>query len=437
MHELLRKMKFDRFYWILLRRSFIFFLCIPINTSFGLTSFNTLLEESLTDPSPFSFRQFSNSFSENDFTIQKSSEFPFKISILPGSLQWVRIQSFDAPRVTLQIQLKPNQRGTFILGSLKIPLLSTTFNKVLMPLLNDPGKPYYIELIENEDPKTLKKYEILLKSSKKFILNLDHSCNPYQIRLQNQPNAGFLSLSCELILNKENNKDSPLLKLNVLSETSFQTFLLSHFQNEAILSNDSASNHTALKIVARVSEKFKPFQLSLGVGPYKFNAYDANGSKENTIIYPTLYASYFLKDSLRFVSFIAVAPTPMGHADIGGYAWVQQFKTLADRVSLQLLLGVRTLIFKDSQSKLFYRMSLPQGVELLWKDFLLPQYNASAGAFFSPPSDEKSYTNIWIRYGTRSLFVEFNYLHWKETVYLNETFSTQCTGLSVGFPLFK
>jgi hypothetical protein len=58
------------------------------------------------------------------------------------------------------------------------------------------------------------------------------------------------------------------------------------------------------------------------------------------------------------------------------------------------------------------------------------------GAFLDPDLFDRSYYNVWLRWGLPQLFGELNYIHWKQPHSTGVTSSTS-VGISFGMPIAR
>jgi hypothetical protein len=140
-----------------------------------------------------------------------------------------------------------------------------------------------------------------------------------------------------------------------------------------------------------------------------------------------------MTETVRAVAFNATAIHSSFFTDQGFYLLIEQFRVLDQRFSLNLLLGAHAIAFAREKN-VYARFGAPQGVEMVYRDFISRYYNLSMGGFVYPPIQGKSYYNLWLRWGTRGLFGEINYLAWREP-FGSESLTTSSVGISLGFPL--
>jgi hypothetical protein len=176
--------------------------------------------------------------------------------------------------------------------------------------------------------------------------------------------------------------------------------------------------------------------LGVGIGPYTYT-FDSPGASVNTIApVVTLYGSYFVLETVRLAAFNATVINSVLNTDTGFYVIYESLKTLDRRISVNLMLGGHTLGYRTSGENKF-SLSAPQGFELVFRDAGLKGHNIFAGAFLYPPIQGKSYYNVWIRWGTSSLFGELNYISWQEKFTEDNRVFSRSLGISFGVPLAR
>jgi hypothetical protein len=387
--------------------------------------FRTLLTETV----PFSFNQWSSSLKSSDLSVVQSTTGSVKnlqIEIIPDSIQWVRVNRLTLPRVKIRVS-SPYEKE----GSLSGFGHSYTLEK----------KGLYLEIPAVSHADAAYEWTIpgvgtgkfWVKITRGFSKSIDSNCQSIRLEHGKLPETGFLSIGCTRVLTRSSQGTVPFYEVEVVSSLdesgrSYRSTQLNAF-NPSLEVGD-------LKIQSTVPNRFRFFSVGAGIGPYLYSVSESGLTERNWIPIPTLYASYFLRDSLRIVSFGSVAPHRKGNADIGLYSWIEQFRGIDDHLSVILLIGARSLVFR-TDGVLHTRFTIPQGLELIWREFLIPRYSLHVGGFLYPKNDGRSYTNTWIRFGKSSVFGEVNYIHWRENLSNDRSVDNKSVGLSIGFPLFQ
>lgn len=356
--------------------------------------FEKLVEKTLREPNPFSFISL-NPFvdlSEQDF------ELPFQDATwIPGSFQWVRVG---------------NGRDE---AGILIP--RARYRK--------DGKEVQAALTLVDNPLSLKfRPRAELKTRSYF----DSSCSPFRLQLNEAKlSKSWVMITCHPINNEVENGTKTALLATVLWENDSKGRL-----TQILLDADSPKHRftgesgDSFELEAKVAPRFKHLGVSLGVGPYS--------NRDVLKPFVTVYASYFLNDAFKVVSFGAFPIRPGAEIDWGGYMVMEQFRGFDERISLNLLLGAHLLSYVPAGQSRANAFSGPQGIEMTFRDFLFSRMNLFMGGFFYPKINGRSYVNSWIRYGTSQYFIELNYIDWQEP---EPYFRSKSAGLSVGFPLFR
>ena len=175
--------------------------------------------------------------------------------------------------------------------------------------------------------------------------------------------------------------------------------------------------------------------IGAGLGPYAYTVETSDASVHTYAPILTLYASYFLSETFRLVAFDATSLHGQFLTDFGMYTSSEYFRILDRRVSINLMLGGHAAVFKAGGTTNF-KMSLPQGFEILFRDFGAPGYNLGMGSFLYPTISDTSYYNVWLRWGTRGYFAEFNYIELGEPLGTKNYYS-RSLGVTFGLPLFR
>jgi len=175
--------------------------------------------------------------------------------------------------------------------------------------------------------------------------------------------------------------------------------------------------------------------VGAGVGPYHYLLRDGQRKADVVIPLVTLYAGYTFTPDVRIVYFNATAIHRRGYADNGLYLWIEQARMADDRLSFNLLLGANALMYSH-RDKIEWRLTAPQGFELVYRDMFMRNRSGMLGAFLYPDLFDRSYYNVWLRWGSPQLFGELNYIHWKQPHATGVTSSTS-VGISFGMPIAR
>ncbi len=375
-------------------------------------------------------------FAPNDLTLEN---YEIKTDLhyewIANSLEWTRVDH-ELPVARAQVKLFLIEPGVV---SYRGQLFSSHEKEVIVPivLLEEPGNE--IKVINSGT-----KLPIRFKSTNAFVkrATLDPSCSSFAVSLDEvKLDASWAVVHCHAVHTQEEAGHDLRVELKILWEQAdIVPTEINHRRVDLAdpvvipLSIDSTSGSMLISrgsqsfvLKTNLPNRFNALAFGAGLGPYS----------TSEIIRPfvTLYGSYYVNESLKFVSFSAL---PLGsplRIDQGFYAVVEQIKGLDERLSVNLLLGAHFINFeKDGFS--YTDFSAPQGVEFQFRDFLKPRRSASLGGFFYPEINGTSYINSWIRYGWPGAFLEFNYIRWKEPT-STTPFTAASYGISYGFPLFR
>ncbi|MBI3555139.1 MAG: hypothetical protein HY074_02600 [Deltaproteobacteria bacterium] len=178
--------------------------------------------------------------------------------------------------------------------------------------------------------------------------------------------------------------------------------------------------------------------IAIGVGPYAytFEAEHTNTHTWAAII--TAYGSYRLSDTMRIVGFDASAAHYNYYNDTGIYLSTVSAKAFDNRLLVNIMLGAHALVFRTDNVH-YLRPGGPQGFELVYRDAFKRAYNLSLGAFIYPPISNRSYYNVWARWGGAGLFAELNFIAWREKGGSSDIQGVynRSIGVSLGMPLFR
>ena len=182
----------------------------------------------------------------------------------------------------------------------------------------------------------------------------------------------------------------------------------------------------------RIPEEVHRGFIGVGIGPYLYSVQDSADDIHSVAPLATLYASYFIKETIRVVAFNAISGHRRFYNDFGLYLWMEQFRFLDQRLAINLLLGANFTVFPFQGSTRF-RFNVPQGVEVTYTDAFVRGRNFSVGSFLYPVIEGRSYYNLWLRWGG-SVFGEVNYIAWSDRID-QQDIRTSSLGFSIGFPL--
>lgn len=374
-----------------------------------------------------------------------------------GSVEWVRTaHRVAAPRAVLLIRaddvdggvvhyagfahplrVVADRRGV---AELPVALLSGDGNAVEV-VIDRGGEAHTARLTMRYDPRPARTGEVVP----------DVSCSPYAVSVHGVlPDDSWMYLSCRLVEVERDGGRSAVLEVAMLWDNVGARITVNgapvDASPQAVWSVRGAASPGEVTLQAggrtvtlsyRVPRRLRAGFVGVGVGPYLY-AYDddAAGVAVDTIApLLTIYAAYAWNPTLRVVYFNATALHDTYFSDQGLYLWLEQFRFFDDRVSMNLLLGLHVLAF-ERDGELEIVPSAPQGLELIYRDFAAANRNLSVGAFLYPEINERSYFNLWVRWGSPSIFGEINYIAWQEPAG-GDPVRSQSLGVTVGFPVLR
>jgi hypothetical protein len=376
------------------------------------------------------------------------------------SIQWSRIDDrIVLPRARVKIEV-PGVDGVQVstwerTTPLRKSTASSWFGEVMVPLVSGDASKLSVWVKkgkkETEYPITLERVGGEAGDS----VGIDSSCSPWQIEFSrrtvaksaNRPalvvmdcrvirsvSAEGMLASLDLFLFLDGSGDE--LKMNgstVKAEAPSLFRLRLYPQNQPIILE--STNGDSFELRYRIPTKLNRGFIGVGVGPYQYQL-QAPGTDVNTTAgVVTIYGSYQLNETVRFTAFDATAIHKNYFTDTGFYIKSESFRVLDQRVSVYVMLGANLNGFKYG-SGTQKKWGVPQGFEAAYRDFLSPNRSLVFGAFIYPPIDGKSYYNTWLRYGSSSIFGEFNFLEVRNR-FDADTVHVRSVGFSVGFPLAK
>jgi hypothetical protein len=415
----------------------------------------SLAHSVLSESVPTAFEVFP--LRAKDFSVSWLGKSPdgIQVTVIPGSIQWVRIsQLIVLPRGLIRVtgtgwDAITVQSGSFVESAsagkaLELPMsLFSAGESIAEARIQRNGviESYPFRLTWNQPQEA---------PLQRFFI--DSSCSsffPEVLGAEKIPKGQWAYLGCRVVRNRLGGNEVPTLELYLHWDGDVEELKV----NGLPLKGEVAGLHIIrlsaerprvelslgsgpkLQLKFQLPPRLNYASLGLGVGPYSFYFEDSVSSVSRTLPIATMYGSYFLTESSRIVFFNAFAPGSRWYNDIGFYFNNESSRALDDRLSFNLLLGFHVIGFKAS-SGVAYRLGVPQGFEMIFRDAFKKRYSASAGGFFYPPIAGKTYYNSWVRFGNPQLFGEINYIAWSELGPENERVYSRSLGITLGAPLF-
>jgi hypothetical protein len=191
----------------------------------------------------------------------------------------------------------------------------------------------------------------------------------------------------------------------------------------------------ALNLNYKVPERFSLGFLNAGLGPYSYQ-FRAPGVSVNTIApVVTVYSGLTLTRDYRLVVFNATSVHRYFFTDIGAYFHMEYARILDRRMSISLMLGAHVIAY-PLRGKTQNDFWAPQGFEVTFRDAFMKNRNLGVGAFIYPNIENESYYNLWLRWGSPTIFGEINYIDWVLRPD-GQRVQSRAFGLCLGFPLAR
>jgi len=384
----------------------------------------------------------------------------FSVQFVEESFEWVRLKNRLAiPRARLVIKSSSrNKENGSVYYADKVYPFQDEEIEVPIALISNVQNQVQIKIYKNNKWQEGKIGIRFANSQQLKNIYFDPSCANYSPHIDQLNVEGWAYVVCSLQVARRKEKSFPNIYLKIFWDQSIQEVQKdlksqnSLFLNDSLVEAEDVSlwsiGLTSLQsklnlksfnqkekwtISFNLPEQFHLGHFGMGLGPYAYTLQDGTGSVESFVPLVTLYFSYSLAEKVRLVSFNATSIYRNPTSDLGVYLLIDQFEFLDQKVKFHLLLGGHSLFFK-ARNQYYTRFSLPQGFELVYKNFLKERTNLGLGGFFYPVISGRSYFNLWLRWGGAH-FIEFNFISFQEPM---ETFKvySKSMGLSVGMPLF-
>jgi hypothetical protein len=356
---------------------------------------------------------------------------------VPGSFEWVRVERrFLVPKARARLKVRPGTTIRYhdllfhaVSDSIEVPVVLTTEagnelgieekNRRPVRVGFKPARPLDTSVVIDSNCSQTRVQISSLKLEHSWVYLSCQTVHPKQ-------DSGYVMRS-DLEIRWETDSGAKTIRLNGVESGSADgvSHLISFHPESGMYHLEKGGDSFDLRIP--LPERFHPFWVSLGIGPY---------SHQNVVrAFPTIYAGYYFSEGMKIASFSAFPIRSKPEVDTGLYLVSEQFRGIDERITFNLLLGAHVLSFHSGGTQ-YIRMSAPQGIEIGFRDFLMRNQNFTFGGFFYPLISNRSYINSWIRFGNSNLFYEFNFIQWQEPTDTG-TFTGKSAGLSIGFPLFR
>jgi|GEM_PF-1467610 len=429
----------------------------------------SLPAEALSETSPFAFSP--TDFDAEDFSITWDGAPIPDVSLHIGndSLEWVRTgEVFLIPRGRLYVEARGLNVSTPAAGQLRNLgfvqpfLLEDGILRGEIPLaLMGPETGNRVELLINRNGREEKGVALVRFTPKipnKTIEDLDDrivtdsGCSSVGGRPESDSSLGenqWAYVGCRYIMAWGEEYSVPGLDLFVYWEGAVGKVRVDGVETTAsqpgvwmirlrarpgrVVLEDEAGHRVVLRY--RIPERQRYGSLGFGIGPYSYTYLDGAKTTETLTPLLTVYGSLFFSEIFRMVAFNATSFSSNWYSDTGVYFQTDNFKVLDKRLQMKLLLGGQSLAFMTNTGPRAV-FGVPQGFELIFKDFMGKGRTLTGGAFIYPLINGKKYYNTWVRWGSARLFGEFNYIDWQEP-HGSNLVSSRSIGLTVGAPLIQ
>jgi hypothetical protein len=421
----------------------------------------SLAEEALSEHAPSAIAPAD--FDAADFALVRSGgdEPRAHVWLEPGSVRWVRVARWAVvPRALLIVNAPGATGGSVTHGGFSHPLVPAGGTaRALVPVVLLSGERPVVDVeVVRGSVRTRVSYAVRFRPRPQHRgqLYVDSSCSPHGLHRAagDLPADSWMHVACRTVRTGRGSGTSPTLELYVVWDqpggpVSFNGVPTSP-RLPALYTHRVTRGPGSVRLGASGRELTLAYFLPLdyhagfvgaGVGPYYY-AYDRPERKVRTVApVLTVYAGYSFTPEARVVFFNATTFNRYGFSDSGLYLWTEQTRFFDDRVSFNILLGANFLLY-HRVNKFVWRVNAPQGLELIFRDFLSRNRNVTVGGFLYPDISGSAYYNAWLRWGSPRFFGEVNYLYWREpfTSGASKTLTstkTQTFGVTFGMPLFR
>lgn len=414
------------------------------------------LHDILSESVPTAFPP--DDMSEDDFSL--SWEGPriegVQFSLEKGSIQWARINEvLVLPRARLMVEAKNFESGIVNYAGFITPLSrgveeNGIQTRLVVALISGEKNPIDIQLIRSGQ---LIQGRLLVKFSPKNTsaqsrIYRDPSCSRFGLAVDAKKTLQqdeWIYFGCRSTVAGASDTRVSTLEIYVYWDNVGREIEVEGLKTPSSLISTwamkvgpepgvihLASDQNSLEVRYSLPKRLHFGSLSVGIGPYSNSFHALGNSVLDARPLVTLYGSYFISEGIRFVGFNATSIGSFGYNDLGFYMHSENFKILDRRLSINLLLGGHVIGFFAGGSA-YMLFGIPQGIEMIFSDFIQRGMNLSLGGFVYPKIDGKAYNNVWLRWGTRN-FIELNYILWEEVV-RNEPVFSRNLGITLGFPL--
>jgi hypothetical protein len=372
-----------------------------------------------------------------------------------GSVRWVRTGGHAVvPRGILVVQAEGATGGAVAHAGFSHPLTPQAGGaRALVPvaLLSTDDASVVVDVLRGSVHSRVR-YALRFRprAQHRAHISFGVDCSPYGLSVKRGsiPAESWMHVSCRMVSSNRQGERTPTMELYVMWDHAAAPVLvngvLAHERRKSLYTVRVSRGPGSVRLSAEGHELelayFLPMQLraafvGAGVGPYYYTISRPEREVKTVVPMLTVYGGYSFTPTARVVFFNATAFHRRGFSDSGLYLWLEQNRFWDDRVSFNLLLGANLLVYHRVH-KYVARVNAPQGVELIFRDFLAVAKNLTVGGFLYPDISGSAYYNAWLRWGSSRFFGEMNFLYWQEPHRTGPTTSTS-VGLTFGMPLAR
>lgn len=410
------------------------------------------------------------------------------LSIEPNSLQWVRADGvLRLPRGRVVVKAKSIEGGTVraagfvqtlsrvgeeatVMGGESPPGEADGSARMLVPLLSGDGNPIDVTVLRGG-------VEISGTAVIRFAprephpvpggrIYVDTTCSPYNVRYETSGGRDdeLVYIGCRNVTALAQSHRTSSLEIVVFWDNVGRSIsvdgVVTDSGGDNVWNMRASSSPGFIELFAgdhrialryAVSPHPRKASLGIGIGPY-WDTFRGTGPEDRETVEPlvTLYGSYAISPWSRIVLFNATPLREDTYSDTGFYLQKRTSDTLDRRVSANVFLGGHVLFFTaddpfdDREGKtIIRRFGAPQGAEFLVRDVGFTGWNVIAGGLTDLGLGTSAYYNLWLRWGNAYVFLELNYIAWREQIVNPDDeedvhkVGLESIGFSVGFPLIK
>lgn len=380
------------------------------------------------------------------------------VNFQPGSLEWVRVGDVLAfPRARVSVQIKDATSGMMKNQTLTQPFLpeGSTVLRAEFPVVLVSGKKNALSLKVVRNGKELTGTLLIRYSPKDPAranpIFIDASCsseNAIAFWKERPRFPAWVYVGCRLTRSNTSQGKTSNLELylfwdvpdaqvrvqgNPVDEAQPSFWLLKLRPDPTPIRIESSAG--ALELTHQSPKRIRNGSFGAGVGPYSYHFQSPGIDTDTTAAIVTMYASYTITDTMRLTAFNATTLHKNRYMDTGVYFNSESLRALDRRLSLNVMLGANAVGFSTGGVSRF-KLGAPQGFEATYRDAFGRNWNLSSGAFLYPKINDKSYYNLWVRYGKRGMFIEANFISIHDEI-SSIPFVTRSFGVSFGMPIFQ